>query len=128
MEDEEIQEQQPAVPSIQIANEVIASIAGLAAMHVEGVAGLQGGMAANLSDMLGRRSTSRGIRVDVEQRTIDLSLYLSVFYGVRIPEVAQKVQDQVKAQVEHMTGLRVRVVDIHIQGVTKDGESSVQPS
>ncbi|NMP21153.1 Asp23/Gls24 family envelope stress response protein [Sulfobacillus sp. DSM 109850] len=105
------------MPTIHIANDVIAEIAALAATEVEGVKGLAGGVASGLNDMLGRRSQSRGVRVDVEDRQVDLAVSLTVKYGVRIPEVAQKVQEHVKAQVERTTGLVVRTVDIHIQGV-----------
>lgn len=109
-----------AVPTIQIANEVIGAIAGMAATQVEGVAALSGGLVSGLSDMLGRKGMSRGVRVEVEGRRVELALHLIVAYGARIPEIAQKVQEQVKAQVERMTGLTVREVDIHIQGVSFD--------
>ncbi len=113
----------PAIPSVHIANEVIAEIAALAAQEVEGVEGLQGGVAAGLNDVLGRRPTGRGVRVDVEDRNVDLSVNLTVAYGVRIPEVAQQVQAKVKREVEHATGLTVSAVDIHIQGVSFQSEA-----
>lgn len=114
----------PAVPTIQIANEVIGVIAGMAAQEVNGVAGLSGGLGAGLRDSLGRRPALRGVRVDVDGRSVDLAVNLVVKYGARIPEVAQKVQEHVKQQVESSTGLTVRVVDIHIQGVSmEDGEA-----
>ncbi len=115
----------PAVPTIHMANEVIGVIAGLAAAEVEGVAELGGGLASGLGEMLGRKAINRGVRVDVEGRDVDLALHLVVRYGVRIPEVAQKVQQHVKDQVEAATGLSVRTCDIHIQGVTL--QSPVQP-
>jgi len=115
----------PSIPTIQITNDVIGSIAGIAASHVEGVAGLTGGLPASLTDRLGRNPLNRGIRVEVDGRRVDLALHLTVQYGARIPEVAQKVQEQVKGQVEIMTGLSVREVDIHIQGVSFEEAESL---
>ncbi len=122
---DELAGQRPAVPTIQIANEVIGVVAGMAASQVEGVSGMTGGLASGLNDMLGRKPGNRGVRVDVDGREVDLALHLIVQYGARIPEVAQRVQEHVKQQVESTTGLTVRVVDIHIQGVAfqKPGES-----
>lgn len=108
----------PAVPSIQVTHEVLGEIAVQSALLVDGVADVGGGLASGLNDMLGRHSPTRGVRVDVEGRQVDLSLHLIVAWGVRIPEVAQRVQEQVKRAVEHATGLRVRTVDIHIQAVS----------
>lgn len=107
----------PAVPSIQITHEVIAEIAMYAAIQAPGVAELGGTLSAGLNHMLGRHPAVHGVRVDVEGRDVNVSLHLIVKYGVRIPDVAQRVQEQVKGQVERATGLRVKTVDIHIQGV-----------
>ncbi len=112
----------PALPSIHIANEVIGVIAGLAAAEVAGVAELSGGLASGLGEMLGRKPSNRGVRVDVEGRDVDLALHIVMRYGVRIPEVAQKVQQHVKEQVESATGLTVRTCDIHIQGVAFESQ------
>lgn len=108
----------PAVPHIHVTHEVIGEIAVQTALQIEGVSDLGGNLATGLSDMLGRHPATRGVRVDVTGRDVDLSVHVIVHYRVRIPEVAQKVQEQVKMQVERATGLRVRRVDIHIQGVT----------
>lgn len=116
-EDQAIAGLAPVVPTIQIANEVIGTIAAMAASEVHGVSGLSGGIAAGLNDILGRKPTHRGVRVEVEGRSVELALNLVVQYGVRIPEIAQNVQEHVKQQVEMATGLSVRLVDIHIQGV-----------
>jgi uncharacterized alkaline shock family protein YloU len=107
----------PAVPTVHVTHDVIGEIAAQAALGVAGVASLGGTVAAGLSDMLGRNSPLRGIRVDVNARTVDAAVDLIVRYGTRIPDVAQRVQEQVKMQVEHATGLRVNSVDIHIQGI-----------
>ncbi len=107
----------PAVPSIHVSHDAIAGIVAQTAMDVEGVAELGGNLVSGLHDILGRHATTRGVHVDVVDGRVDLSVHLVVRYGVRIPDVAQHVQQQVKAEVEHATGLLVRTVDIHIQGV-----------
>ncbi|MBX5466535.1 MAG: Asp23/Gls24 family envelope stress response protein [Firmicutes bacterium] len=104
---------------VQIGHEVIGTIAALAASQVEGVVGLSPGLVGNLSERLGKRSQGpHGVRVDLEGQTVGLSLNLVVAYGSRIPEVAQRVQERVKRMVEAMTGLWVREVSIHVQGVS----------
>lgn len=114
----------PAVPSIHVSHDAIAAIVATTAMNVEGVAELGGNLVSGLHDVLGRHRTTRGVHVDVVDGRVDLSVHLVVQYGVRIPEVAQHVQEQVKAQVEHATGLSVRTIDIHIQGVLFEGRES----
>lgn len=102
---------------VRIANEVVSTIAGLAAVEVEGVAGMSGGLAGGISEILGRRNVSRGVKVEVGQHQAAIDLYIVVDYGVRIPDVAWKVQENVKRQIETMTGLEVTEVNVHVQGV-----------
>ena len=103
---------------IRIANEVVSVIAGIAAMEIDGVAGMaSGGLVGGISEMLGRKNLGKGVKVEVGERECTIDIYIIVHYGVRIPQVAERVQDNVKRAVENMTGLRVRGVNIHIQGV-----------
>lgn len=106
-----------AVTSLKIADEVVATIAGLAAAEVEGVAGMSGGLVGGISEMLGKKSTARGAKVEVGDKETAIDLYVVVEYGVRIPEIAQRVQENVKRAVESMTGLDVVEVNVHVQGV-----------
>lgn len=108
---------QPAT-TVQVDHEVIGAIAAIAASQVDGVVGFSPGLVGNLGEMLGRRSATRGVRVERAGQEMTLSLYLVIAYGSRIPEVAQRVQERVKRMVEAMTGLRVTEVAIHIQGVS----------
>ncbi|QBS37972.1 MULTISPECIES: Asp23/Gls24 family envelope stress response protein [Thermaerobacter] len=103
---------------IRIASEVVSVIAGIAAMEIDGVAGMaSGGLVGGLSEMLGWKNLGKGVKVEVGERECTIDLFMIVRYGVRIPQVAERVQDNVKRAVETMTGLRVRSVNIHIQGV-----------
>ncbi|HHW02661.1 MAG TPA: Asp23/Gls24 family envelope stress response protein [Thermoanaerobacterales bacterium] len=117
--------------SIKIADEVVGIIAGLAATEVEGVAGMSGGIVGGIAEILGRKNLSKGVKVEVGEKEAAVDLYIIVNYGVRIPEVAWKVQENVKKAIENMTGLSVVEVNIHVQGVNfgqpaKEEESRVK--
>lgn len=112
--------------SIKIADDVVGVIAGLAATEVEGVAGMSGGIVGGIAEMLGRKNLSKGVKVEVSDKEAKVDLYMIINYGVRIPDVAWNVQENVKKAIENMTGLSVTEVNIHIQGVSfgppKEGE------
>ena len=103
--------------NVRIADEVVGIIAGIAATEVEGVAGMSGGIVGGISEMLGKKNLSRGVRVEVGEKEAAVDLFIVIEYGVRIPDIAQKVQENVKRAVESMTGLDVVEVNVHIQGV-----------
>lgn len=105
------------VGSIRIADEVVGIIAGLAATEVAGVAGMSAGLVGGIAEMLGKKNLAKGVKVEVGEREAAVDLYLIVEFGVRIPDVALKVQENVKRAIESMTGLDVVEVNIHIQGV-----------
>lgn len=110
---------------VRISDEVVSNIAAIAAGNVDGVAGMSSGLVGGLSEMLGKRNLARGVRVEVGERSTAIDLYLIVDYGVRIPTVAQRVQEKVKQVVESMTGLKVAAVNIHVQGVSFPQEERV---
>ncbi|MBP2634181.1 MAG: Alkaline shock protein 23 [Firmicutes bacterium] len=105
------------VGSIRIADEVVGIIAGLAATEVDGVAGMSAGLVGGIAEMLGKKNLSKGVKVEVGEREAAVDLYIIVEYGVRIPDVALRVQENVKRAIESMTGLDVVEVNIHVQGV-----------
>ncbi|MEW6724395.1 MAG: Asp23/Gls24 family envelope stress response protein [Bacillota bacterium] len=113
------------VGNVKIADDVVGVIAGIAATEVDGVAGMSGSFVGGISEMLmlGKKNLSKGVKVEVGQREAAIDLYVVIEYGVRIPDVAQRVQDNVKVAVESMTGLRVVEVNVHIQGVAFHQES-----
>ncbi|MCY0870694.1 MAG: Asp23/Gls24 family envelope stress response protein [Alicyclobacillaceae bacterium] len=105
---------------IQIADEVLQIIAGLAASEVPGVAGMSGSFAGGLTEsLLGRKNLSKGVKVQFQEGdracTIDVSVALQ--FGVSIPEVSLNVQERVKNAVESMTGLQVESIHVHVVGV-----------
>ena len=103
--------------AIRIADEVVSIIAGLAATEVDGVAGMSGGLVGGIAEMLGRKNFAKGVKVEVGEKEAAVDLYIIVKYGVRIPDVALAVQENVKQAIETMTGLSVVEVNIHVQGV-----------
>jgi uncharacterized alkaline shock family protein YloU len=103
--------------SIKISDEVVGIIAGLAATEIKGVAGMSGGIVGGIAEILGRKNLSKGVKVEVGEKEAAADLYIIVNYGVRIPEVAWNVQENVKKAIENMTGLSVLEVNIHVQGV-----------
>lgn len=107
---------------IKIADEVVGIIAGLAATEVKGVAGMSGGIAGGIAEILGRKNLNKGVKVEVGEREAAIDLYIIVEYGAKIPEVAWEIQESVKNAVETMTGLNVVEVNINIQGVNIEKE------
>lgn len=115
---------------IQIAPEVIEIIAGLAAIEVSGVAGMSGGIAGGIAELLGRKNLSKGVKVEVGQREAAVDVSIIVEYGHRIPEVSSAIQKNVKYAIESMTGLQVievnvHIHDVHFQGTEKLDEEAV---
>lgn len=102
---------------VQIADEVVAIIAGLAAMEVEGVSSMAGNATRELISKLGMKSLSKGVKVDVLEGIVTVSLALNLKYGRNIKDTTMKVQEKVKAAIENMTGLTVADVNIRVAGV-----------
>ena len=105
---------------VQIADEVVAIIAGLAATEVEGVAAMAGNITNELVGKLGMKNLSKGVKVLVTDRSVDVDLALNIEYGYSIMKVSEKVQDKVKAAIENMTGLEVAMVNIRIASVNME--------
>ena len=103
---------------VQIADEVVAIIAGLAATEVEGVASMAGNITNELVSKLGKKSLSKGIRVKEEDGIVNVNVALNIAYGYSVPKTCKKVQEKVKAAIENMTGLEVEKVDIQIANVS----------
>lgn len=104
--------------TIRIADEVVSIIAGLAATEIDGVAGMSGGIAGGIAEILGRKNFSKGVKVEVGEKEAAIDLYIIVKYGVRIPDIALSVQEGVKNAIENMTGLNAVEVNVHVQGVS----------
>lgn len=103
---------------VKISDEVVGIIAGLATTEVKGIAGMSASLVGGITQILtGKKNLSKGVKVSVGENSAAIDLYVVVEYGVRIPDVALKVQENVKKAVQSMTGLDVSAINIHVQNV-----------
>ncbi len=120
-----LEEKQEQNSGIQIADDVVAVIAGVAVSEVPGVAGMSGGFAGGITEVLsGKKNLAKGIKVDVGEKETKIDVNIIVEYGSRIPDVAFEIQNRVKKAVESMTGLKVIEVNVHVQGVSTVNETA----
>ena len=115
--DEELKVQQEQHGTVTFANEVLATIAGIAACDVPGVAGMCGGLKDGIAELLGRKNLTKGVKVTVNENSVTVDIQIVVDFGVRVPEVCDDMQQTVKKAIENMTGLNVKEVNIAIDGV-----------
>ena len=103
---------------VKISDEVVGVIAGLATTEIKGVIGMSANLVGGITQILtGKKNLSKGVKVIVGESSATIDLFVVVEYGVKIPEVAKLVQENVKKTVESMTGLAVSAVNIHVQNV-----------
>ena len=103
--------------TVQIADDVVAVIAGLAATEVKGVAAMAGNITNEIMSKVGRKNLSKGVKIFINGKRVKIALAIMMEYGYNIPGTCSKVQDRVKTAVENMTGLTVTDVDIRIASV-----------
>lgn len=103
--------------SINISEDVIAVMVGAAIREVEGVAGLANTIGSELADFIGRKSVTKGVKVQFADDKITVDVIVMVRFGVKINEVGEKVQEAVACAVENMTGLE-SIVNVHISGIS----------
>lgn len=105
------------IGEVQIADDVVAIIAGLAATEVEGVASMYGNITNELVAKLGMKNLAKGVKAVLENDEVTVDLALNVKFGYSIKEVSVKVQEKVKSAIENMTGLTVNLVNIGIANI-----------
>ena len=111
---------------VKIADEVVGIIAALAATEVEGVASMAGNITNELISRLGMKNLSKGVKVDVLEGVVTVSLALNMKYNYSIMDVSAKVQAKVKSAVENMTGLEVADVNVKVAGVEMESQESTK--
>lgn len=102
---------------MNIAEEVYAITAGNATLDVEGVAAMSGGLAGGIAKILGRKNITKGVKIEETEEGIIVELNLIVEYKVKIPEVTNQVQDEVKQALETVTGAKVKAVNVNVLGI-----------
>jgi uncharacterized alkaline shock family protein YloU len=102
---------------IEIAPEVIEVIAGIAASEVEGVSQMRGNFASGVAERLGKKNHGKGVKVELSDEGIKVDVYCILKFGVSIPSVAQKIQDNIRQALLNMTALEPLEVNVHIVGI-----------
>jgi len=115
---------------IRISDEVIATIAGIAASEVEGVSSMSGGIADGIAGMLGKKNLGKGVKVELGEKQVEIELSAVVEYGCKIHIVAKEIQKKVRETVEDMTGLKVVGIDVNVVGINmlkenKEGKKEI---
>ena len=105
------------IGEVKIADDVVATIAGLAATEVEGVASMQGNLTNEIVGKLGVRNLSKGVKIELMEGMVHAELSVMMKYGYSIPKTCRMIQERVKNEIENMTGLGVESVNIRIVGV-----------
>ena len=111
--------------SVSFATGVVETIAGLAAQEVEGVSSMAS-VSTGFADMFSRKSSrnfTKGVRVDIDGNMVAVDVTIIVEYGSPVPDVARSIQENIKKAIETMSGLDVRNVDVHVQGVSFEREN-----
>ena len=107
--------------NIKISEEVIVRISAISAREVEGVAGL--GSGSSWSDLLGKKAAAKGIKVESDENGTLIEVHVTVKFGVKIKEVAQRLQDSVRNSVEAYAGIENVTVNVYVDGIESERES-----
>ncbi len=119
--------QSSEIGNVSFANDVLAIIAGLAATEIEGVAGMSGGLAGGIAELLGRKNLAKGIKITLNDKVLTVDINMVVTYGYKLHEVSRKVQANVVKAIETMTGLTVERVNVNVLGIQFVKEAPVEP-
>ena len=121
----EEEQKEETIGNIKISNEVVSTIAGIAATEIDGVSCMYSSFVNGFAQKLGaKKNLSKGVKVDMEENNVSIDLYIVVDYGVKIPELAWSIQENVKSNVEAMTGMNVTKVNIHIEGINFETDTA----
>ena len=107
------------VGSVKVADEVLSIVASLAVAEIPGVAGMSGSIRGGISEMLGKKDLTKGVKVAAEGKSATLEVYVYIRYGYNIPDVAIAIQEKAKEAVESMTGYEVKAVNVHVEGIKR---------
>jgi uncharacterized alkaline shock family protein YloU len=113
---------------IRISDDVVSTIAGLAALETSGIAAMSGGISEGLAKRLSGKNAQRGVSVEVGQLEAAIDLRVIIQYGSKIQDVCRDLQENVRDAVENMTGLRVVEVNVKVEGVAFKEEEAEDPS
>jgi uncharacterized alkaline shock family protein YloU len=105
---------------VKISDDVVMIIAGIATSGVKGVVSARTGVAEGISNLFAKNNYSKGIKVEINENTVVLDIFINVEYGYKISEVAKEVQSVVKKEIETMTDLQVAAVNVHVLNIVQE--------
>jgi uncharacterized alkaline shock family protein YloU len=105
------------IGEIKISDDVVATIAGLAATEIEGVDSMSGNLTNEIVGKLGIKNLSKGVKIEMFDGQVHVELSIIMKYGYSIPKTCSQIQEKVMSAVENMTGLKVVAINIKIEGV-----------
>ncbi|MEC2075413.1 Asp23/Gls24 family envelope stress response protein [Metabacillus fastidiosus] len=120
----EMNQEDTGLGKVEIAPEVIEVIAGIAASEIEGVASMRGNFAAGVAERLGKKNHGKGVKVELSDEGIVIDVYCVMLFGISIPTVAQKIQNNIRQTLLNMTALEINEVNIHVVGVQFETKTS----
>lgn len=115
-----------AYGSIRISEDAIAGIVSMVVAQIKGISGMSGSMTSGLTEMLGKKNLTKGVKVELNNQDIVIALSIFVEYGVKIPKLALEIQSQVRNSIQTMTGLQVKEVNINVQGISFEHTEPVE--
>lgn len=111
---------------VEIAPEVIEVIAGIAASEIEEISSMRGNFATGVVEKLGKKSHGKGVKVELSESGIIIDLYVVLNYGVSIPQIAQKLQTNIRQTLKNMTALEIDEINVHVVGVQMDVKDEIE--
>ncbi|RLL48116.1 Asp23/Gls24 family envelope stress response protein [Oceanobacillus piezotolerans] len=111
---------------VEIAPEVIEVIAGIAATEVEGLYAMRGNFASGVVERLGKKTHSKGVKVELTDNGVTIDLFVLLHFGVSIPKVAQEIQTNIRQSLKYMTALEINEINIHVVGMHMDGKENTE--
>ena len=112
--------------NVMYSPDVVATIAGIAALKVDGIAGMSGGITDGIVQILGFKNFKKGVKAELDDSDVRINLAVVVKYDMDIQKVCEKVQADVKDAVETMTGLNVSAVNVSVQGIGFEEEEKAK--
>ena len=109
--------------SIRMNDDIIATIAGYAAVENYGIVGMNAKTVSDaVTQLFGKDDIKKGVKITINKDgEVDVDLFVTLEYGVSLPAVAANTQKNVRYRIEEMTGLKVNAINVHVEAIRVDG-------
>ena len=109
---------QTELGAVTVDDSVVTRVAGYAALDCYGIVGMASKRSTDgIVQLMGRENLGRGVKVRANGEKVDIDLFIIVEYGISIAEVCKTIVDTVRYKLESMTGVKVRRVNISVEGI-----------